>query len=110
MRNVVVYITGSFGRLEASYPAGSDLDIFFMYRPDQRDPTAELSRLEWFELISAVITVGRRLDFAPFSKDGEFLKAHNVFHIGNELGSRHEDANNGFTARLLLLLEGQYLF
>ena len=56
-----------------------------------------------------MITVGRSLKFAPFSKDGEFLKAHNVFRIGNELGSRSEDADNGFTARLLLLLEGQCL-
>jgi hypothetical protein len=115
MSNVVVYITGSFGRLEARYP-GSDLDIFFMYMPevDAAQPesvarTAELSRLHWFELIAAVINVGRRLEFAPFSKDGEFLKVHNVFHIGNELGSRTEDADNGFTARLLLLLEGRYL-
>lgn len=115
MKNVVVYITGSFGRLEARYP-GSDLDIFFMYKPEV-DPAkpekaarfAELSRLQWFELIAAVINVGRTLQFAPFSRDGEFLKVHNVYRIGNELGSRTEDADNGFTARLLLLLEGRYL-
>jgi hypothetical protein len=108
IKNVVIYITGSFGRLEARYP-GSDLDIFFMYKPEKVDPRAELPRLQWFELIATVITVGRSLEFAPFSKDGEFLKEHNVFRIGNELGSRTEDATNGFTARLLLLLEGQYL-
>lgn len=115
MKNIVVYITGSFGRLEARYP-GSDLDIFFIYKPDV-DPTKpekvarceELSRLHWFELIAGVINVSRTLEFSPFSRDGEFLKVHNVFRIGNELGSRTEDADNGFTARLLLLLEGQYL-
>jgi hypothetical protein len=107
--NVVVYITGSFGRLEARYPVGSDLDVFFLYMPGDRDARAELPRLVWFQLIAAVIDVARKLDFKPFSRDGEFLKAHNVFHIGNELGSRNEDADNGFTARLLLLLEGRYL-
>ena len=37
MENVVVYITGSFGRLEASYP-GSDLDIFLLTSPASRIP------------------------------------------------------------------------
>jgi hypothetical protein len=107
--SVAAYITGSFGRLEARYPGGSDLDVFFMHMPDRTERPEDLSRLVWFELIAAVIGAARKLDFPPFSRDGEFLKAHNVFHMGNALGSRHEDAENGFTARLLLLLEGRYL-
>lgn len=110
---VTMYVTGSFGRLEARYEPtdrekGSDLDVFFMYMPDPpvRD---DLSRLTWFPLIAAVIGVAEKLKFKPFSRDGEFLAAHNVFRIGSELGSRDEDAANGFTARLLLLLEGRPL-
>ena len=32
-----------------------------------------------------------------------------MWHIGKQLGSQHEDAENGFTARLLLLLESRYI-
>jgi hypothetical protein len=106
---VALYVTGSFGRLEARYPQGSDLDVFFVYMTEDRDPETDLSRLVWFELIATVINAARELKFEPFSRDGAFLKPHNVFRLGSELGSRHEDAENGFTARLLLLLEGRYL-
>jgi len=110
---VTLYVTGSFGRLEARYDQtdpdkGSDLDVFFMYMPEDRS-TDDLSRLAWFQLIAAVIDVAQDLKFKPFSRDGEFLKAHNVFHVGSELGSSNEDAENGFTARLLLLLEARPL-
>src|SRR5262249_1826494 len=107
---LAVYVTGSFGRLEARYPRGSDLDVFFLYAPPD-DPlgTKELERLTWFRLIAGVIEAAGSLDFEPFSRDGEFLKVHNVKRVGQELGSRHEDAENGFTARVLLLLESQYL-
>ncbi|MEA2359862.1 MAG: hypothetical protein QOI62_3122 [Solirubrobacteraceae bacterium] len=110
---MTLYVTGSFGRLEARYDQsdpdkGSDLDVFFMYMPEDRSPN-DLSRLAWFKLIAAVIDVAQDLKFKPFSRDGEFLKAHNVFHVGSELGSSNEDAENGFTARLLLLLEGRPL-
>ena len=106
---VAIYVTGSFGRLEARYPKGSDLNVFFLYDPPGDDPEGrlDLPRLEWFRLIAAVIDVAEQLDFAPFSKDGEFLKAHNVKRMGQQLGSRHEDAENSFTARVLLLLESQ---
>lgn len=105
---VAIYVTGSFGRLEARYPCGSDLDVFFMYMPEDRSRCA-VSRLVWYRLIAAVIEVADDLNFEPFSKDGEFLTCHNVFQVGSELGSREEDATNGFTARLLLLLEGRHL-
>jgi hypothetical protein len=111
--HVTLYVTGSFGRLEARYDPndrnkGSDLDVFFMYMPADRTHSP-LPRLAWFRLIAAVIDVADELKFKPFSRDGEYLKAHNVFHVGSELGSQNEDADNGFTARLLLLLEGRSL-
>jgi hypothetical protein len=107
---LVVYVTGSFGRLEARYPEGSDLDVFFLYAPDDDpDGKLDLPRLTWFRMIAAVIEAAEELKFEPFSQDGEFLKAHNVKRVGRQLGSRHEDTENGFTARVLLLLESQYL-
>ncbi len=106
---LAIYVTGSFGRLEARFPQGSDLDLFFLYGPASRSPRARLSQLTWFELAGALIQIGRELGFEDFSRDGAFLQAHNVWHIGRELGSQHEDSQNGFTARLLLLLESRYV-
>jgi hypothetical protein len=106
---VAIYVTGSFGRLEARYPSGSDLDVFLLYAPGDEPRDRDLPRLVWFRLIAAVITTAADLKFPEFSRDGEFLNAHNVKRVGQQLGSRHEDADNGFTARLLLMLESQYL-
>jgi hypothetical protein len=107
---LAIYVTGSFGRLEARFPKGSDLDLFFLYGPEDGSHRARLSQLTWFEMAGALIRIARRLDFEEFSRDGAFLQAHNVWHIGKQLGSQHEDSENGFTARLLLLLESRYIF
>ncbi|HTW43163.1 MAG TPA: hypothetical protein VMD79_12690 [Solirubrobacteraceae bacterium] len=106
---LAIYVTGSFGRLEARFPEGSDLDLFFLYGPRDRSHEKRPSQLTWFELAGELIRIARRLRFEEFSRDGAFLQAHNVWHIGRQLGSQHEDSENGFTARLLLLLESRYV-
>jgi hypothetical protein len=106
---LAIYVTGSFGRLEARFPKGSDLDLFFLYGPRDGSPESRLSQLKWFELAGELIRITRDLEFEEFSRDGAFLQVHNVWHIGKQLGSQHEDAENGFTARLLLLLESRYI-
>lgn len=106
---LAIYVTGSFGRLEARFPKGSDLDLFFLYGPRDGRHRARLPQLVWFELAGELIRIARELDFEEFSRDGAFLQAHNVWHIGKQLGSQHEDAENGFTARLLLLLESRHI-
>jgi hypothetical protein len=106
---LAIYVTGSFGRLEARFPKGSDLDLFFLYGPGDHSHETRLSQLTWLELTGEVIKIARDLDFEEFSRDGAFLQVHNVWHIGKQLGSQHEDAENGFTARLLLLLESRYV-
>jgi hypothetical protein len=106
---LAIYVTGSFGRLEARFPRGSDLDLFFLYGPDDRSYHARPAQLTWFELAGELIKIARELDFEEFSRDGAFLQAHNVWYIGRQLGSQREDAENGFTARLLLLLESRYI-
>ncbi len=107
---LVIYVTGSFGRREARFPRGSDLDLFFLYGPKCRSSKAHLPQLTWLELAGELIRIARDLEFEEFSRDGAFLQSHNVWHIGRQLGSQHEDAENGFTARLLLLLESGYVF
>jgi hypothetical protein len=106
---LAIYLTGSFGRLEARFPRDSDLDLFFLYGPADRSHKSHLPQLTWFELAGELIRIARELEFEDFSRDGAFLQAHNVWHIGKQLGSQHEDAENGFTARLLLLLESRYV-
>lgn len=106
---LAIYVTGSFGRLEAIFPKGSDLDLFFLYDPEDGRADATLPNLQWFELAAEVIKIARDLKFEEFSRDGEYLKVHNVQYIGRELGSPHEDSENGFTARLLLLLESRHV-
>jgi hypothetical protein len=106
---LAIYVTGSFGRLEARFPNGSDLDLFFLYGPKDRSHKARPSQLTWFELAGELIRIARDLEFEDFSRDGAFLQVHNVWHIGKQLGSQHEDAENGFTARLLLLLESRHI-
>lgn len=104
---LAIYATGSFGRHEAVFPNGSDLDLFFLYDPKDEHPESAVGRLMFFELASELIKIARELEFEEFSGDGEYLVVHNVRYIGQQLGSRHEDSENGFTARLLLLLESE---
>jgi hypothetical protein len=107
---LAIYVTGSFGRREGAFPGGSDLDLFFLYDPPDRDPSSAFSRLTFFELATELIRLGRELGFPEFSGDGEYLVVHNVRYIGEQLGSPIEDAENVFTARLLLLLESQPIY
>ena len=106
---LAIYVTGSFGRLEARFQKDPiSISSSSMGPPTSRTRTRP-SQLTWFELAGELIRIARELDFEEFSRDGAFLQAHNVWHIGRELGSQHEDAENGFTARLLLLLESRYV-
>ena len=87
---LAIYVTGSFGRMEARYPRGSDLDLFLLYAPRNRDPDAGIDRLRWYRLAAEIIAITEDLSFKPFSRDGEYLKIHNVWRVGEQLGSRHD--------------------
>lgn len=96
-----VYATGSVGRGEMS--SRSDLDIFII-----RDSavSAPLTKLDEIRLKARLIEVGRKLGFPEFSDDGEYVKAYDVkADLLAKLGTRQDDYDNVFTARLLLLLE-----
>jgi len=99
------YITGSVARGEAS--AHSDLDIFIVSKGTVPDPN--LSRLDEILVKADLIQASKKQGFPPFSGDGEYLTRHIIAELTDALGQPHDDVNNTFTARLLLLLESKPL-
>jgi predicted nucleotidyltransferase len=100
-----VYMTGSFGRGEAS--PHSDLDVFIVSEGTRKEPT--LSRLNQILVKADLIEASRKLGFPDFSVDGEYLTHHTTGELLDTLGKPEDDADNTFTARLLLLLESSPL-
>jgi len=96
-----VYMTGSFGRGEASIH--SDLDLFIVGQGTRETPA--LSRLNQILVKADLIEASKKLGLPEFSGDGEYLTHHTVAELLNTLGKPEDDAKNTFTARLLLLLE-----
>ncbi len=103
--NLCVYITGSFGRAEAS--KFSDLDIFFLHNGSEK--SSGISNIDKSLLDASVIKVCREEGFPEFSGGGKFLQIHYLDDILGTIGSREDDYKNYFTARLLLLLESKPL-
>jgi predicted nucleotidyltransferase len=98
-----VYMTGSFGRGEAS--PHSDLDLFIASQNDSIG-THLLSNLDEVLLKAELIKATRKLGFPDFSGDGEYLQQYSIHKLLKTLGEPEDDAKNTFTARLLLVLEG----
>ena len=96
-----IYVTGSFGRLEAS--EHSDLDLFFI--SGSVSGHTQMSRIDRILMDAALISECRKLKFPEFSGDGEYLEVHCLDDMRKQLGGRSDDYANLFTARLLLLLE-----
>jgi predicted nucleotidyltransferase len=107
-----VYVTGSFGRCEAS--PHSDLDLFIVGKRDGK-PGADgkerslLTHLDEICILADLIKIARELGFPEFSGDGRYLVHHSVHDFTKTLGKPEDDAINTFTARLLLLLESRSL-
>lgn len=107
-----VYVTGSFGRLEAS--AHSDLDLFILGKGAEdggRDGKHErlLTRLQEICIKADLIHVTHDLGIKKFSGDGRYLVHHCIVDLTKRLGTEEDDVTNTFTARLLLLLESRPL-
>jgi len=104
-----VYATGSFGRQEASQ--FSDLDLFIASLSSERNgiETSLLSKLDEILLKADLIRQSVDLQFPPFSQDGRFLQNHTAARLIRSTGNQFDDAENTFTARLLLLLESRPL-
>ena len=103
-----VYVTGSFGREEASQH--SDLDLFIVGGTAPDDAAKRLlSNLDEICLKAQLIHTVRDLHFPEFSGDGEYLEHYTVAQLVHSLGTPEDDATNTFTARLLLVLESRPL-
>ena len=101
--NLSIYVTGSFGRLEA-HPQ-SDLDLFFV--SDSERPVDRVTKT----LIDAqLIRIARQMGFPPFSNDAQYLEIHSLTEMLDKLGGAEDDFKNFFTARMLLLLESRPVY
>lgn len=99
-----VYVTGSYGRLEAW--SGSDIDLFFLHGGSENDAFPYTT---FIRLAAALIETTQEMGFPPFTGDGKYLEIHYVGLMERVLGSPEDDYLNAFTARMLLLLESRPL-
>jgi len=100
-----VYATGSFGRGEAS--KYSDLDLFIIGRGNK--DRRKLSNLDEIRIKAYLIEAADKVGLPKFSRDGKYLAHCTERELIETLGRPDDDANNTFTARLLLLLESRPL-
>lgn len=103
--HLCAYVTGSYGRLEASQH--SDIDIFFVL--NDVDFPQPLPRINEHHIFSDLAKVCRELRFPEFSNDGEYLRVHALKNVLGNVGNPSDDFSNNFTARMLLLLESKPL-
>jgi len=106
-----IYVTGSYGRLEAH--AGSDLDLFFV-----SGSAHPIERTAKILIDAALIRAAGELGFPPFSNDAQYLEIHDLGEMLCKLGGAEDDFKNFFTARMLscwrvalylgILLTGQF--
>lgn len=101
--DLCIYITGSYGRLEAS--PHSDLDLFFIRNGSKEDN--KISNVDKALLDANIIKSCKMLKFPEFTKGGIYLKIHYLDDVIESLGNPNDDYHNFFTARMLLLLESR---
>lgn len=101
---LTIYATGSLGRGEVGNH--SDLDVFLVDTADAGERIGNLARIR---LLSDLMRAADSAGFGEFSNDGEFLRVHPLADLRTYLGTRDDDATNVFTARMLLLLESEWL-
>lgn len=94
---ITIYCAGSFGRLDAG--PRSDIDLFIVSDRPSRN------RLLEYRLFSRLIEVNDKLRYPDFSNEGEYLRIYSLKDMLQATGSRRDDHDNLFTARMLMLLE-----
>lgn len=104
--DLCIYVTGSYGRFEASQE--SDLDLFFVRLGSKE--TNSISKIQKTLMDAALIKKCRELGYPDFSGYGEYLEVHYLDDMIQHLGSPDDDYQNLFTARLLLLLESTWIY
>lgn len=108
---ICIFACGSLGRLEMTEQ--SDLDLFFISDFDISDEDGKHEKtapnLDKYRFFAQLYEINRRLHYKDPSKGGiywVFTSKRDMLDIG----SRVEDYNNSFTARMLLLLESKPLY
>jgi len=100
-----VYVTGSFGRLEANSTSDMDLFVVSDCGPGGNDT---LTGIDTILVQADLIHSLKKLDLPGLDGDGKYLSRHSISKMVETLGTPDDDAVNTFTARLLLLLESQW--
>lgn len=96
--DLVVGVNGSYARREAT--SGSDLDLFFLFE-NNLEAAANASN-EFTPRLQA-------LGFRSPSSGGVFEDPLSISDLLNNIGGR-EDSNDTITRRMLLLLEGDWIY
>lgn len=118
LKNLAVYVCGSYGRLEA-HPQ-SDLDPFFVDTRldiperarswcDHEERVSNIPKTQEVSFFAGFVEAMERLKFPPLTGQGQYLRIHELADIRSTLGGRRDDYENHFTARMLLLLESRSL-
>lgn len=107
--NICIFACGSLGRLEMTEQ--SDLDLFFIsdFDSNSNDRKQLAPNLDKYRFFAQLYEINHQLNYKDPSRRGEywvFTSKDNMLDIG----SREEDYNNSFTARMLLLLESKPLY
>lgn len=107
-RSICVYACGSLGRHEMTQ--NSDLDLFFItMNSNIKRESLVCSNLDIYNFFANIYAINKKLGYQDPSKQGEywaFISQNNLLDIG----SRQEDFNNSFTARMLLILESKPIY
>jgi hypothetical protein len=93
----MIFINGSFARKEAS--TGSDVDFYIVTRSDDLSP-------KWAEYAKSEIE--KIVPVSP-AEDGAFYHVEQLDTLIRNIGGA-QDNNHNITRRMLLLLEGEWLF
>lgn len=103
---LAIYATGSLARREAT--RHSDLDAFFMLQGSEK--ANGIGRIRDVKIFHAVVVSAEEAEFPDFSNDGEYLRFLHVDDVVNGIGGRDDDYKNNFTARMLMMLESDWLY
>ncbi len=110
-----IYVTGSMARGEAT--EGSDLDLFVVDCLGQSGECSpsnaacdHLNYVETARLVAHLDDVRDDAEFRPFSRGGQFIRTHHLNRIVELTGDPQDDAENAFTARILLLINSRPLW
>jgi predicted nucleotidyltransferase len=102
-KKLMIYCAGSIARKEVGNK--SDLDLFVISTsPDHVD-----NLLYQYQLFGRLINLNKEWGYEEFSNNGRFLKVYNSHDIQDKTGTPVDDSENLFTARMLLLLESEYI-